>query len=119
MVIACGTWTPRARILTGSPWGGRLVKRGVMASAMVAPVSSPASVPAGSSVVAGPARIRAIALEAVLVLAGFGLLAVLVTWPLAQHFGGFITAPLPGNDQLGYLFDFRYAAKNGLPVLHD
>jgi len=53
------------------------------------------------------------------VLTSFYVLAVLVTWPLAQHFGTFITAPLPGNDQLGYLFDFRYAAENGLPVLRD
>lgn len=52
-------------------------------------------------------------------LVGFSLLTLLITWPLAQHFSTFITAPLPGNDQLGYLFDFRYAAENGLPVIRD
>lgn len=52
-------------------------------------------------------------------LLGFGALAVIATWPVARDFGTFITAPLPGNDQLGYLFDFRYSAEHGIPVIRD
>ncbi len=61
----------------------------------------------------------AVAIEGAVVLVAFGLLAVVITWPLARDFGTLITAPFPGNDQLGYLFDFRYAAEHGIPVIRD
>jgi hypothetical protein len=57
-------------------------------------------------------------LEAVAIIVLFAGVAVLATWPLAAHFQSRILGP-GGGDQLGYLFDFRYAAENGLPLLRD
>lgn len=65
-----------------------------------------------------PARARAVALETVIVLAVAGLLAVLITWPVAANFGTIITGP-PGNDQLGYQQEFWFAANHGLSLFRD
>jgi hypothetical protein len=92
-------------------------------------VSSSASVPARSRwrvrlpsaarVDVDAAALRATAIEALIVVVGFGALAIIATWPVSRDFSSWITAPVPGNDQLGYLFDFRYAAEHGLPVIRD
>ena len=57
--------------------------------------------------------------ETLLVLVGFGFVAVVVTWPLAGHFDTRIAAPFPGNDQLGYQFDFWWVSEHGVPFLRD
>jgi hypothetical protein len=72
----------------------------------------------GPSVLAATGRARALALETALVLAAFSALAIVVTWPLADHFTSRIVG-FPGNDQLGYQFDFWYVANNGVPILRD
>ena len=62
-----------------------------------------------------PARISAAAwIEAGVVVAGFGVLAVLLTWPLAEHMGSWITTSGPGGDQSGYVWDLWYAAHHGV-----
>lgn len=57
-------------------------------------------------------------MEAALVVVAFGLIAVLVTWPLAGNFDSRMLGP-GGGDQLGYLFDFQNFANTGLPLVHD
>lgn len=52
--------------------------------------------------------------EAVAVLAGFGLMAVLMTWPLAAHFGTRIPGTGQGGDASGYVWDYWYNATHGL-----
>jgi hypothetical protein len=66
-----------------------------------------------------PMRTRAARVEALLVVVGAVVLVIVVTWPVAREPGTLITAPFPGNDQLGYLFDFRYAAEHGVPIVRD
>jgi hypothetical protein len=53
-------------------------------------------------------------LEAVLVLGGFGLLAVVISWPTAIHFDTFITGGGNGGDPSGYVWDLWYNANHGL-----
>ncbi len=65
-----------------------------------------------------PGRSRALAIESALVLAIAGLLAVIVTWPVAAHIGTAMVGP-GGDDQLGYLQDFWYFANFGIPLLQD
>ena len=57
-------------------------------------------------------------LEAVLVIVGYGLVAVVLTWPLVLHFDTRIPGPR-GGDALGYLFDFEQLARAGLPFIKD
>lgn len=45
---------------------------------------------------------------------GFGVLAVLVTWPLATNFGTDIAGGGTGGDASGYVWDFWYNAEHGL-----
>jgi hypothetical protein len=53
-------------------------------------------------------------LEACAVLAGFTLLAVLMTWPLARHFGSQIPGAGSGGDASGYVWDLWFNATHGL-----
>jgi hypothetical protein len=62
-----------------------------------------------------PARISTAAwIETGVVLAGFGVIAVLLTWPLADHMGSWITTPEVAGDPSGYVWDLWYAAHHGV-----
>lgn len=63
-------------------------------------------------------RTRALAFETIAVLAVAGLIAVIVTWPVAANFTTIITGP-SGNDQLGYQQEFWFAANHGLALFRD
>ena len=65
-----------------------------------------------------PGRSRALAIETAIVLAVAGLIAVIITWPVAANFATIITGP-PGNDQLGYQQEFWFAANHGLSLFRD
>ena len=54
------------------------------------------------------------AVETVAVLAGFAVLAVFMTWPLARHFDSQIAGGGGGGDASGYVWDLYYNATHGL-----
>lgn len=58
---------------------------------------------------------RALA-ETAIVLTGFALLAIVITWPLATHFGTRITSDGIGWDPAGYVWDFWANARDGLQL---
>ncbi len=62
--------------------------------------------------------VRANAFEIILVLLVAGLVATIVTWPVAADFTRIITGP-SGNDQLGYQQEFWFAAHHGLSLFRD
>jgi hypothetical protein len=61
---------------------------------------------------------RAVAIETLVVLVVTGVIAIIITWPVAANFGTIITGP-PGNDQLGYQQEFWFAANHGLALFRD
>lgn len=57
---------------------------------------------------------RGTLLEAGVVIVGFALLAVVVTWPLVRDFTTIITSDGSGWDPAGYTWDFWFNAEHGL-----
>lgn len=55
-------------------------------------------------------------LEGAAVIAGFSVLAVLMTWPLAAHFDTNIVGGGSGGDPSGYVWDYWYNATHGLSL---
>jgi hypothetical protein len=55
-------------------------------------------------------------IEAVLVLVGFGALAVIITWPIAADFSTRITGLGGGGDASGYVWDYWNLATNGFSL---
>ncbi|MGE0026115.1 MAG: hypothetical protein AB7O78_07555 [Thermoleophilia bacterium] len=79
-----------------------------------APAEAPAP-DAGASARRLPAVVRLpVVLETVAVLAGFGLLAVFMTWPVALDFGTKIPGAGGGGDASGYVWDLWFNATHGL-----
>jgi len=52
--------------------------------------------------------------EVLLVLVGFGLMSIVISWPLLLHFGTDITGGGGGGDPSGYAWDLWYNANQGL-----
>ena len=52
--------------------------------------------------------------EGLLVLAGFGLMSIVISWPLLTDFGSAITGGGGGGDPSGYVWDLWYNAEHGL-----
>lgn len=60
---------------------------------------------------------RGVAVEAALVIAGFALMAIAVTWPVVLHMTTRIPGGGYGGDPVGYLWDIYYAAAHGLNLV--
>ena len=54
--------------------------------------------------------------EVVCTLVGFGLMSVLISWPLVLNFGSEITGGGAGGDPSGYAWDLWYNANHGLKL---
>ncbi len=52
--------------------------------------------------------------EAAIVLGFYGLLTVIISWPLAAHFGSSIPGTGTAGDSSGYVWDLWYHAEHGL-----
>ena len=50
-------------------------------------------------------RSQRITIEVLVVLAATGLIAVILTWPLATDIGGLVPGGGPSSDVTGYLWD--------------
>ncbi len=61
-------------------------------------------------------RAQRIALEVLAVLCGAGLVAVIVTWPLAANFDTYIAGGGAAGDNTGYLWDIWSSAQYGLDL---
>ena len=58
-------------------------------------------------------------IEPILVVVGFTLLAIIVTWPVAAHMGTVIPSPGIAWDPAGYIWDFWQRAHDGMPLWGD